>query len=673
MLTRISCSIIALPLLSVLATSCGKWAHSKRPQAINTVAIPEYPKVQDDVFSLSGKKPDITYRTTMLIINPKTDPSLLGEVVNASVFSREAFAEARAFEITNDYKNLYGDSGLEIQALHYMTNDLRNFELKSLQKNPISIERRVENARSWIAKELDDIKLSSEQRETFDTAWGSYCDAKVIELASNSIFAASSYKAVPTPQPFCAEYYESRGYFAGPSCVNPSQGNYFTCLWQEGVLKTQWFQPLPALPASATPEETAAWTSFNSAMEAKRAKLNSLLTSDPIGFQKVLALDPEKVAIQADPIRNKINPTFFVSIFTRQLVKQAGNNVVWCSIATFGIKDPSFSPLCTLFSQAPLPRSPADWIDSMEGRTQGASLVDLPAPPAPRKATTQQIMRYVGERNKGLTSESDRLFHSVLTSPKPLETPAYEGAGDDFVGSLDEIRTLLAAVLYGTFAPEDLKERVERTRNIQYRQQKIAEVKAQSKELQDQTNESIDRGLKATNAGNIADGSNVAFGFIEVRFHFKQLGQILLGEFWPKDSEVSNRTTHIFRGCYDVDQGKSVDCPSEIPGDTEGLVIYPATLTKNPDSGRIDLSMVVSEPEAVSLDTKPRVDTSTGALPNYFMDFSADEFRNKTLRFEIYSNRVDGYLDILTGKMFISAEGKDLYEGGISGWELWDY
>ena len=241
MLTRISCSIMTLPLLCLLSTSCGKWAHSKRAQAIETVAIPAYPKVQDDVFSLSGKKPDITYRTTMLIINPATNPALLAEVINASVFSREAFAAARNFEITNDYKNLYGDTGLEIQALNYMTNDLRSFELKSLQKNPISLDQRLQNARSWLDKELEEIKATPEQREAFEPAWGAYCEAKVIELASNSIFAASTYKALPSPQPFCAAYYENKGYFAGPSCLNPEKGNYFSCLWQEGVLKTRWF------------------------------------------------------------------------------------------------------------------------------------------------------------------------------------------------------------------------------------------------------------------------------------------------------------------------------------------------------------------------------------------------------------------------------------------------
>lgn len=658
--------IIAFGSLASLALACGKWARTN-DQSVETITTPSYPQVPDDVFSLTSKKPDTTYRTTMLIINEGADPDLLGEVINASVYSREVFASARKFEIDHDYLQLYSDTGLELETVEMMKRDLSSFELRELQKNPMTLEERKVQIKAWFENELASLPFDPSQRSQFDVSWGAYCEAKIVEWAANSNFAASTYKEIPSPQPLCADYYTQNGFFQGSSCQNPKGGNYFSCLWQEGVGKTRWFQDPSPLPANATPEENEAWLKRQAEIGQKKALLRDLLSKSVDGFQKVLALDPSKVSINSNPVKNKVNPNFFVSIFTEQLPKEPGNNVTWCSVPPFGIKDRSLSGICTLFGLAPLEQSPASWIDAFENRSGDDASVTIPKPLDPRQPSLQEYLRYLGERDKGRTAESDRLFHLVLQSPAPLETPSFEGAGAEFKGRLEAIRAVLAPVLYGSLDEDARAEKELRQRNIEYREAKIAALQNEMRSIEEQTESALNRGLKATNA------PAVAHGFLEIRFHFKQIGTILVGEFWHKDIEVGSKPQGLFRGCFDLNRNEATDCPENLASsDEEGIRVFPAKVERNLETGQINMVMLVDEPEAVALVEKPRVKPESGETPNYFLDLGSESFKGRQLRFEIYPNRLKESLDIITGKVFIEEGENILYEGGISGWELWE-
>ncbi len=646
--------LLFLGALALWACSCGRWA-SAHDQTVETLAIPKYPKVSDDVFSLSSRKPDTTYRATMLFIHEGADPMLLGEVLNASVYSREVFANARRFELVNDYKNLYSDTGLEPQTVTLMKKDLNTFELSQLQKNPMTIEERKTKIKDWFDQKVGSLPFDAAQRRSFDDAWGAYCEAKIVELASNSVFAASSYKELPTPQGLCSDYYASAGLLAGASCQNPKEGNYFTCLWQEGVGKTRWFQASAELTAEAS-----------SAMAQKKSQLQELLKV-PSNFQKVLALDPTMVSINSNPVKNKITPNFFTSIFTQQLVKEPGNNVAWCSVPPFGIKDRKLSGICTLFGLAPLEHSPAEWINSLEGRSSENELFTIPPPTDVTLARFEDFVRYLGERDKGRSSEGDRLFHAPLQSPKPLVAPIFNDAGEEFLDRLDSVKAELSSVIYGSLDETALAEKDFRSKNISYREAKIAEMQDESKVLEAETERALSRGLKATNA------PGVAHAFVEIRFHFRQVGSILVGEFWPKDAEVGNQAAGLFRGCFDLSQQETIDCPAELAsGDSSDIRVFPAQLNRDPETGQINLAMKVEDPDAASLILKPRMEVEPGETPNYFMDLDSSAFKGRQLRFELFPNRLQDSLDILTGKVFLEDETRAVFEGGISGWELWD-
>lgn len=661
-----SLHILAIGSLATLGISCGKWARTS-DQRVEALTVPAYPQISDDVFSLTSKKPDTTYRTTMLIINEGADPVLLGEVINASVYSREVFASARRFENEHDFKELYSDSGLELKAVEMMKKDLSTFELRELQKNPMTVEERKVNIKGWLESELNSLPLDQGQRNEFNAAWGAYCEAKIIEWAANSNFAASRYQELPSPQMLCSDYYASAGLLQGASCQNPRSGNYFSCLWKEGVAKTRWFQDLTPPAPSSAPEELATWSTQRDEMVKKQALLEELLTTSIDGFQKVLALDPSKVSINSNPVKNKVNSNFFVSIFTQQLAKEPGNNVTWCSVPPFGIKDRSLSGICTLFGMAAVEPSPATWIDAFEGRSEGDIAFTFPATSENGRPSFQQFLRYLGERDKGRTSEGDRLFHQVLQSPKPMETPSFDSAGEEFKSQLEMLRSQLAQVLYGSLDEDARAEKESRMRNIEYREAKIAEMQSEMRAIELQTEEALNRGLKATNA------PGVAHGFLDVRFHFKQVGSILTGEFWQKDTEEGGVPKGIFRGCFDLIAKQSIPCPEDLAiEDREETQVFRAELNRDAKTGQINMAMIVDEPDTVGLAAKPRAKAEDGETLSYFMDLDSSTFKGRRLRFELYPNRLEESLDILTGRVFIEEGTKILYEGGISGWELWN-
>ncbi len=75
--------------------------------------------------------------------------------------------------------------------------------------------------------------------------------------------------------------------------------------------------------------------------------------------------------------------------------------------------------------------------------------------------------------------------------------------------------------------------------------------------------------------------------------------------------------------------------------------------------------MLLDDPDAVGLGFKAKNEAS----PDYFMSLTADQIKDTTLTFELYPNRMQNSLDILTGKSLFSRGEGYLFEAGISMWE----
>ena len=233
---------VAVPICLSLH-GCGKWAKAK-PQEVETVAIPEYPSFKENVYGLTPSIPSIGYGGTMVLLNKEINPVDLADLLQASIDSRKAWAGTKRFTEEVSYALKYAEGGLYETAIKDMKAELKLFEIDAKSKTSIPFEVQAESANLWISQELDLLFSDKEtEKSNAKTTLDQYCEAKIWELATNSFFASNKYASTPTPMAFCSPYYEKQGLLQGDSCTdNPEGSSYFSCLWNEGVKKTSFFQ-----------------------------------------------------------------------------------------------------------------------------------------------------------------------------------------------------------------------------------------------------------------------------------------------------------------------------------------------------------------------------------------------------------------------------------------------
>ncbi|RYZ59666.1 MAG: hypothetical protein EOP07_03260 [Proteobacteria bacterium] len=633
---RISSGIILLSLLS-FNSACGKWAKANSEQVV-TMQRPEYPDVSGDVFSLNSPKTYTNYRGTLFLANDNATPVDFAALINASVESREAWAAMKKFEVETDFDRVYNEnSGLVGKQIELMKEGLQAFELEALSKNPISFAAKYENATTWIDREVASIGLTPEAKAAFDTSWGEYCEAKVIELAAHPALAQNLFKSQPSPTPLCQKYYADHAILTSPDCTSET-GDYMKCIWLDGVAKTRWFTS----PNEATNPDLAR------AKEEKRLKLNDLLSDVNYEATKGIFGFVESSFILTSVVNKKL---YFdkKEAFLNIALDQKNDATCVKVVANVGSQD-----LCRVFGLSPETRSPRQIINAVEGVTNDAKIfAKLPAPPG-RTITTQQLIRYLNERSRSETSEGDRLFLE-LKNGSNFASPTFTSAGKEFTDMLPEFRGILGAEFYGAFSPADQAERTAKVNAITFEENKVQELRAEHLRLNEVIAASTDNGVTV--------GNRPGFGhaFLQYNMIYQQFGNILSAQL-----NFVNYEKFAFRACYDLENRAQIACPADLPlkADTTFL---DAVLNRATDGGMIEFSFKIENAEAIGLG--PKVRAEAGLKPDFFMDLPTTELEGRTLRFELYRNRLDGYLDIMTGKAFVEENGQRRYEAGISMWE----
>lgn len=634
---RLSSSLILLSLLSLNA-SCGKWAEADS-EHVQTMQRPSYPDVAGDVFSLNSTKTYTTYRGTIFIANDNASVVDFAELINASVASRETYAAMKKFEVESNYLTLYSDtSSLATDQLNLMQEGLQAFELEALSKNPISYEAKIENASTWIEREVASLGLTAEQQAAFDASWGEYCEAKLIELAVHPVLSQNLFKSQPSPTPLCQKYYAAHAMMQSPDCTSQT-GDYLKCVWLDGVVKTRWFTS----PDEATDPVIAA------AKADKRQKLSDLLSDNNYASTRgVLGFVESSFNLTGSAIYKKL---YFdkKEAFLTIALDQKNDATCVKVIASVGSQD-----VCRVFGLSPEARSPRQIIDAIEGVTSDAKIFAKLPPPADRSITTQQLIRYLNERNRFETSEGDRLFME-LKDGSNLPQPSFSSAGKEFTDQLPQFRGVLGAEFYGAFSPTDRAERTKKADAIAYQKQLIANTRTEWNTLNNAITAATDRGITAANRPGFGHG------FLQYNMIYQQFGNILSAQFSFVDHE-----DYAFRACYDLEKNLGVACPADLPLKADTTMLD-ASLSRASDGGMIQFSFKISPTVEIGMGPKARAEADRKA--DFFMDLPVSELEGRTLRFELYRNRLDGYLDIMTGKAFIEEDGQRKYEAGISMWE----
>lgn len=632
---RLSLTFLSLGILSSLAnSSCGKWAKAS-PETVTTMPRPTYPTVSNDVFSLNSTKTQTSYKGTMVIFSKEATVEDTAELINASVDSRLRWAESKKFQDDTNYSLTYGDeNAVAKNTLKLMKDGLQKFDVEALNKSPIDQASKLANADTLLERELSLLNLTPEQRSAFDASWGHYCEAKLIEFAAHPLLAQNTFRSKPNPAALCQQYYAANQMMTSADCEAES-GDYLKCVWVDGVSKTRWFR---------SPDPT----STEAPRDLKRSKLlemfnetNYEATKGVLGFtESAFATD----AISKTLYLNKKGSMLDIAVNQRTAPAT-------CAKAILNAGSKAY---CSIFGEDKETFSPKQVIDAMEGVTAAAAIVSpLPAP-LDRSYNIHQLLQYLNKRNLIETSESDRLFLDKITG-SPLTIPAYEKFGGAFASLSAEIRSGLGADFYGKFSAADLQARA----------LKLAAIEGQEARINFNNAEYI-RYLEAASAGSergaaAANRPGFSKGFIQYELVFQQLNNILNVELRFEDQNL-----YAYRTCLDLNSNQNVLCPEGFTLRAE-LTYLPAMIEWASDGGKIDLSFKLENVNAIGFG--PRARKSAEEKPSFFMDLPAEETEGKTLRFELYRNRLLDSLDIMTGKAFIEDGANQLWEAGISIWE----
>ena len=634
---RLSLGLLSLTLFaSLMNASCGKWAKAS-PEVVSTMERPSYPVVSNDVFSLNSSKSYISYKGTMVIFDHSATPVDTAELINASVDARLKWAESKKFQDDTNYNPTYGDdNAIAMTQLKLMKDGLQKFDLEALNKTPIDALSRLKNAETLIEREIASLNLSADAKASFDASWGHYCEAKIIEFAAHPLLAQTAFKTKPSPAPLCAKYYSDNAMMTSTDC-SPQTGDYLKCIWIDGVAKTRWFSSLG---------ETAN-ADIARAREEKRTKLLELFseanyesTKNVLGF--VESAFTTSAAFKKLYFDKKDS---LLSIAIRQ------TNDTRCARAILNVGTQGF---CTLFGLSTEQFSPKQVIDAMEGVSSTFQIMTDLSAPAGRSYTTQQMIQYVNKRNAIENSESDRLFLEPMDGI-PLPSPDFSKFGAALTTVLPDIRSGLGAEFYGTFSAADLSARILKVDAIQKQEALINFNSAEYLRYLEAAGAGSERGAAAANRPGFSKG------FLTYEMIYQQVNNIISAEL-----EFEDQNLYAFRACLNLDTNLSVPCPDTFQLRSE-VTYLPATIAWAQDGGKLEFSFKLENVDAIGFGQKDRKPVTEN--PSFFMDLPATETEGKTLRFELYRNRILDALDIMTGKAFIEDGTTRHWEAGISMWE----
>jgi hypothetical protein len=364
-------------------------------------------------------------------------------------------------------------------------------------------------------------------------------------------------------------------------------------------------------------------------------------------FRKILMADETVSAPYIKTATSIVKDAIYKKKVYFYTALQSGKPSIGMEASCQRLLDPEFHFICGMFARTWKDRTPQSFMLDVEFNS--ALMViknreDL--------KTISDSVKFFSQRPTVGTpqaSNSDYYFHALVPG-KTLTQPSAESLGlqQEAITTINNL--FLDKVFSLNSEDRALKDKSET--ELAALQKDLTFHRTERDRLTNVASDALRAGIRAANAGD------VAFGFIAYRMTVNHVGDIMRATITFEDHE-----TQVFEGCFDKAKRVSVDCPAGLG--LAGETMRKATLSLNPDKGRIEFSMVLDDPEAVGLGFKAKNEAS----PDYFMTLTADQIKNTTLTFELYPNRMQNSLDILTGKaLFTHGEGY-LYEAGISMWE----
>lgn len=225
-------SLLAVLCIGGLLGACSKGRGGLAPdeQTRGMLNIPGGEPVSLSLADDSGK--DRHFNGWFIVWDPAATSQVMARVLKATVDFHRAYAT---------HLRWYADT---IRPLRAQTDRLEAHRDEIVgEMNRNLRPNRLTLARAWFGEQQKESRLALSEADQVQSSkvFGTFCEAKLWEFATNRELISRRYTSRPTPAALCESYYSETGLLdsnAASCAVDAQPKDFFACLWKEGVLKT---------------------------------------------------------------------------------------------------------------------------------------------------------------------------------------------------------------------------------------------------------------------------------------------------------------------------------------------------------------------------------------------------------------------------------------------------
>jgi hypothetical protein len=647
--------IVASLALAAGAAGCRPGRLLKKPlqasqQPHGELKLPQHGDERAPL-DLTGTELSVTYDGNLLLWNPKVTPDQIGAISDASVASRVAKAAQREFDLVTLQPEIAAAAAAvtakeaEIAANAKAVDDTAKAKLNSPEARALKIDAAAKWFDASVAKLEASGALTADGAAASRENFKAYCEYKIYELATSRLIQLN-YSERPSPLQMCEGYYRAQGLFSADAEVcKPGRGNYFDCLWAEGVFKSQTYAAL-ASTGGAVCKPTPTATGPNRAA-ALRAWFDSgllrkiVFDNDAVGtstFARVFGDSLTQNKLLLTPNWNK-KPEYKDVLACRQVAQRTEVPAV--------APDWQHALLTNLKSVAETAAGAAQVFPlfnvSRDTGATDAQVTDV-------SDTVRKFRQYVERRDGSkvvfddattLTdvnvSADDQFFNQPVGATISANPENFEGASNE--PDIKRIFDVEAAL-----KPADLLAKGVALDG------ELADLKA----AKDALPHAIDSYDAVTNKASQDGGAALtAPGAVDLARKLT-LSIKTQGDKAQVDLSFGGKGLDL-RACTDLASGAGFDCGAD------GLLSL-NSLSYDRATGKLAIAIPVADEDALGLGTLARVENATE-----FSDLTAGALNGRTLELDIYPNRLNPYYEFVTGVARVKdAAGKVEREGSFS-------
>lgn len=610
-------------ILAAFTAGCGDvQAPEADEQVVTPVTVPMPAANPDQPFMLKADQATVTYGGSLLMWDAAVTPTQIAAVAKASV-------DGRLLKAGN-----LSCRSVDLAPPQQQSADLTNrrralaVQIERAKSDGTRIAQVLRPAvASWFEGRLADLKNKGEISTTdvkhARANFAAYCEYKIWELATNPLLK-NKFDARPTPLQMCEPYYARAGLFKtdGTLCQDTgSRRDYFSCLWQQGVMETKVFKGKLDTAACDVVGLTraAAITAWVGTDEFRQALFDTELADGIQSYGELL--NAAILARGTIPSEVRAKYPFFADC-----KKAFKNDLAAPPAATW-----EYASLLDLKS---IVEGPGDGTElyTLLPKNRAHSLLAQPITTFAQRTVTDAAVndRLFNQNAQGTVRPGDYFYKLYLTAPDFAAVRAEEDQAvpADLRVAASRLDSELASVATQLANAEGVM--AARVRDLS--QATLAGVKAV-----------IDPGATTLFMSLVISVSRTLTGLDVV---------LTLGD-----------GMHSMVGCAPYNE--STGCIPEADLAAGKLHKNFDLADYNLSSGKLTLDVKLDDLAAIGLQTAPR----SSASPN-FNALGPEVLGGRVLRLEGYANQVGGSLRIVTGKVLLveaaDRDGTALYEGSFS-------